>query len=100
MLWQGQIGNLGLSVGKIENSGFFRKSCDLKVGRCRQLIELRYKEVKIHEHDAGHMTRWQPSPYMVKTLQNLLRNSCTNFHEPVYVASGIPAHHIQMMTVG
>ena len=29
-------------MGKSENSGFFRTiaACDLKVGRCRQLIEI------------------------------------------------------------
>ena len=33
---------LGFSMGKSENSGFFRNiaACDLKVGRCRQLIEI------------------------------------------------------------
>ena len=36
------MGNLGLSMGKRESSGFFRKTiaaCDMEVGRCRQLIE-------------------------------------------------------------
>ena len=34
--------NLGFSIGKSENSGFFKTfaACDLKFGRCRQLIEL------------------------------------------------------------
>ena len=27
-------------MGKSENSGFFRNYCSLKVGRCRQLIEI------------------------------------------------------------
>ena len=38
-----KFGNLGFSIGKGENSVFFFKNipaCDLKVGRCRQLIEL------------------------------------------------------------
>ena len=34
-----------------------------------------------------------PHPYMVKTLQNLLWNRLTDFHETWYVASGTPAHH-------
>ena len=44
-LYYGKIkfGNLGFSMGKSENSGFFSESIaasDLKVGRCRQLIEV------------------------------------------------------------
>ena len=37
-----KFGNLGFSIGKSENSGFSETiaACDLKVGRCRQLIEL------------------------------------------------------------
>ena len=37
-----KFGNLGFSIGKFENSGFLEtiEACDLKVGRCRQLIEL------------------------------------------------------------
>ena len=37
-----KFGDLGFSMGKSENSGFFRKYCtsDLKVGRCRQLNEV------------------------------------------------------------
>ena len=33
---------LAFSIGKSENSGFFRNiaACDLKVGRCRRLIEI------------------------------------------------------------
>ena len=37
-----KFGNLGFSMGKSENSGFFSETIaasDLKVGRCRQLIE-------------------------------------------------------------
>ena len=37
-----KFGNLGFSMGKSENSGFFSEriaASDLKVGRCRQLIE-------------------------------------------------------------
>ena len=37
-----KFGNLGFSMGKRENSGFFSETIaasDLKVGRCRQLIE-------------------------------------------------------------
>ena len=36
------IGKLGFSMGKSENSGFFRNiaASVLKVGRCRQLIEI------------------------------------------------------------
>ena len=35
------FGNLGFSIGKSETVGFSETiaSCDLKVGRCRQLIE-------------------------------------------------------------
>ena len=35
-------------MGKSENSGFFRTiaACDLKVGRCRQLIEF----MKVYEY--------------------------------------------------
>ena len=33
-----KFGNLGFSIGKSENSGTVA-ACDLKVGRCRQLIE-------------------------------------------------------------
>ena len=42
-LFNGKVkfGNLGFSMGKSENSGFFSTiaASDLKVGRCRQLIE-------------------------------------------------------------
>ena len=36
-----KFGNLGFSMGKSENSGFSETiaASDLKVGRCRQLIE-------------------------------------------------------------
>ena len=36
-----KFGNLGFSLGKSENSGFSETiaACDLKVGRCRQLVE-------------------------------------------------------------
>ena len=36
-----KFGNLGFSMGKIENSGFSETiaASDLKVGRCTQLIE-------------------------------------------------------------
>ena len=36
-----KFGNLGFSIGKSENSGFSENiaACDLKVGRCRQLVE-------------------------------------------------------------
>ena len=36
-----KFGNLGFSMGKSENSGFSETiaACDLKVGRCRQLVE-------------------------------------------------------------
>ena len=36
-----KFGYLGFSLGKIENSAFSETitACDLKVGRCRQLIE-------------------------------------------------------------
>ena len=37
--------------------------------------------------------RWPPRPYMVKTLQNLLRNGWADFHETWYVASGTPVHY-------
>ena len=36
-----KFGNLGFSMGKSENSGFFSETIvasDLEVGRCRQLI--------------------------------------------------------------
>ena len=37
-----KFGNLGFSIGKSENSGFPESNAasDLKVGRCRQLIEV------------------------------------------------------------
>ena len=37
-----KFGNLGFSMGKSENSGFSESiaASDLKVGRCRQLIEV------------------------------------------------------------
>ena len=37
-----KFGYLGFSMGKSENSGFSETiaACDLKVGRCRQLIEI------------------------------------------------------------
>ena len=37
-----KFGYLGFSMGKIENSGFSETiaACDLKVGRCRQLIKI------------------------------------------------------------
>ena len=36
-----KFGNIGFYIGKSENSGFSKKiaACDLKVGRCRQLIK-------------------------------------------------------------
>ena len=36
-----KFGNLGFSIGKSENSGFSETiaACDLKIGRCRQLVE-------------------------------------------------------------
>ena len=30
--------------------------------------------MKINTNELGHMTRWPPCPYMVKTLKNLLRS--------------------------
>ena len=41
--------NLGFSIGKRENDGFFSETtaaCDLKVSRCRQLIKL----MKVYEY--------------------------------------------------
>ena len=37
-----KIGNLGFSIGKVKIVDFSEtvKVCDLKVGRCKQLIEL------------------------------------------------------------
>ena len=37
-----KFGNLGFSIGKSENSGFSETiaASDLKVGRCRQVIEV------------------------------------------------------------
>ena len=32
-------------------------------------------------YNGGHMTRWLPCPYMVKSLKNLLWNQWTDFHE-------------------
>ena len=48
-----KFGNLGFSMGKSENSGFFRKYCpsDLKVGRRRQLVEvIRYVSIEGQGH--------------------------------------------------
>ena len=53
-------------------------------------------EMKICQHDAGHMTKMAVKPYtcMVKTLQNLLlRKRSTDFNETWQVTSGTPAHH-------
>ena len=41
--WSLCICNIGFSIGKSENIGLFKKpiaACDLKVGRCRRLINL------------------------------------------------------------
>ena len=47
-----KFGNLGFSIGKSKNSGFFRtiSASDLKVGRCRQLIEF----MKVSIEGQGH----------------------------------------------
>ena len=43
--------------------------------------------MKINTNELGHMTRWPPCPYMVKTLKNLLlQNQLTNDLETWYVA--------------
>ena len=62
-----RFGNLGFSIGKIENSGLFQKPlkpCDLKVGRCRQLIKyMKVWEVKvISEKNPGRLISMKPRP--------------------------------------
>ena len=51
--------------------------------------------MKIHEQDAGHISKMAPMPlYGKKHFKNLLlQNPWTDFHETWYVASGTPAHH-------
>ena len=38
------------------------------------MLDFRYKEINIHEHDAGHMTKMAPCPYMVKQWADLNKN--------------------------
>ena len=48
-----KFGNLGFSIGKSENSGFFRNYCsNLKVGRSRHLIE--YMKIYVSIEGQGH----------------------------------------------
>ena len=56
----------------------------------------RYKEIKIHEYDAGHMTKMAAMPIYgkKKTFKDLLLwNLWTNFQETWYVAFRTPANH-------
>ena len=57
------------------------------------MYAFRYKEMKIHEHDAGHMTKIATMSIYGKKLS--LRNLWTDFHETYYIVFGTPA---QMMT--
>ena len=53
---------------------------------------LRYKEMKIWWHDAGHMTKMAAIPYMIKTFENhLLQNRMSYDLETLLVASGTQA---------
>ena len=43
--------------------------------------------MKIYTNELGHITKWPPCPYMVKTLKNLLlQNQKTDDLETLYVA--------------
>ena len=57
------------------------------------ILAFRYKEMKIHEHDAGHMTKMATMPIYGKNLSKISRNLWTDFHKTRYVASRTPAHH-------
>ena len=54
-----------------------------------------YKEMKIYEYDAGHMTKMAATPiYAKKSFHNfLLRNMRADFNEICYIALGTLAHH-------
>ena len=67
-----KFGNLGFSMGKSENSEFSETiaACDLKVGRCRQLIEF----MKVCEYVSRR-------PFMYEN-QNMLSPETTILYKP------------------
>ena len=54
---------------------------------------------KVYIFRPGHILRWPPCPYMVKTLKNLLRNYWASCLETWYVASCIAYHHFGTVTL-
>ena len=49
----------------------------------------RYKEIKIPQHNAGHMTKMAPKPIYGKHFKTLLSiNHWADFDETLYEASG------------
>ena len=54
-----------------------------------------YKEMKIHQHDLGHMTKMAAMPiYDKKNFKNLLLgNQWNDFFETLYVAFRTPPYH-------
>ena len=55
-----------------------------------------YVNIKVRGNEnVGHMTRWLPRPYVLKSLKNLvLWSQRSDFHELCYVAHGTMAHYI------
>ena len=49
--------------------------------------------MKIHEHDAGHMTKMAAMPMYGKNASKIFSGTGGLISMKLYVASGAPAHH-------
>ena len=60
------------------------------------LDKILYVNVKVRGNEnVGHMTRWLPRPYVLKSLKNLvLLSQRSDFHELWYIAHGTMTHYI------
>ena len=51
-------------------------------------VSLKVQKMKIHKHNAGHVTKMATCHYMVKHFKNLLpRNHWADFYDTLYEAS-------------
>ena len=50
-----------------------------------------YKEMKIYQHNAGHMTKMATMPIYGTALENLSMNHWADFGETLYEASERPS---------
>ena len=78
--------NLGLSIGKCGNSGFFSETvaaCDMKVGRHKQLIEL----IKVCEYSRSmSFLDLGPRSFTYENKPAFLRNHWAIFNQNLYVS--------------